>query len=218
MAPKTRTSKDKSDWRICPESGVLYHTTDAAAHATWLSAGASSLTAPPYAHVRGKQFRSQLSLAEDRTLAAPSLSESVKFVSVFLPKPVLNPCQIGFAGWVRVSSGNGNGFEAVLRAFPSNTAAVSQTAMSSNVANQAIGSQNAASQNSGSQNAVTSLMAGRYSWLGRAQAAGQLLAEDILSVETFRNVWKILFTVRRYVILNTYENRNIVLIEYGIPP
>jgi hypothetical protein len=188
MAPKTRSSKDKSDWRICPESGVLYHTSDAAAHATWLSAGASSLTAPPYAHVRGKQFRSQLTLAEDRTLAAPSLSESVKFVSVFLPKPVLNPCQIGFAGWVRVSS-IGNSFEAVLRAFPSNTA------LSTNVANQSIGSQNAASQNSVSQNAATSLVAGRYSWLGRAQAAGQLLAEDILSVQTFRNVWKILLPI-----------------------
>ncbi len=188
MAPKTRSSKDKSDWRICPESGVLYHTTDAAAHAAWLSAGASSLTAPPYAHVRGKQFRSQLTLTEERTLASPSLSESVKFVSVFLPKPVLNPCQIGFAGWVRVSS-SGNGFEAVLRAFPSNTA------LSTNVANQAIGSQNAASQNSGSQNAVTSLVAGRYAWLGRAQAAGQLLAEDILSVETFRNVGKILLPI-----------------------
>jgi hypothetical protein len=203
MAPKTRSSKEKSDWRICPDSGVMYYTTDAAAHAAWLSAGASSLTAPHYAHVRGKQFRSQLSLAEDRTLAAPSLSESVKYVSVFLPKAVLNPCQIGFAGWVRVSS-IGSGFEAVLRAFPSNTAAVSQTAMSPNVA---IGSQNAASQNSGSQNAVTSLVAGRYSWLGRAQAAGQLLAEDILSVETFRNVWKILFTI-------CPENKKIVLIEY----
>jgi hypothetical protein len=131
-------------------------------------------------------------------------------VSVFLPKPVLNPCQIGFAGWVRVSS-IGNGFEAVLRAFPSNTAAVSQTAMSPNVP---IGSQNAASHNSVSQNAGTSLVAGRYSWLGRAQAARQLLAEDILSVETFRNVWKILFTICD--MSYTFGNRNIVLIECQI--
>ena len=156
MAPKTRSSKDKNEWRVCPDSGVLYHSADAPLHAAWLSAGPPPLGAPPpppYAHVSLKQYHAPLSLTDDlKTLVSLPLSESVKYGSIFLPKPVLNPCQIGFASWVRVSSSSG--FEAVLRAFPL-------------------------------AGAAGGLVAGRSSWLGRAAAAGRLTEESV-RVESFR--------------------------------
>jgi hypothetical protein len=50
-----------------------------------------------------------------------TVSENVKYVTIFLPKAVLNPCQIGFASWVRVTCGR---LEAVLRALPHSLAGV----------------------------------------------------------------------------------------------
>ena len=156
MAPKTRSSKEKSEWRVCPDTGRMFHSGDAVAHAAWLSSGSSAGAAPPrYPHVAGKQFVSPVQLMEDKTGLGPvTLSESVKYVSIFLPKPLLNPCQIGFASWVRVTCGGG--FEAVLRAFPLCTAA------------------------------TTTAAAVKTSWLARALEAGSVTEEDMLIVETFR--------------------------------
>jgi hypothetical protein len=119
MGPKTRSSKEKTEWRICPESGRLYHSSDTAAHSAWLS---SSASAPRYPCVHRKQFISPVFLSKDSKIdGLVTISESVKYISIFLPKAVLNPCQIGFASWVRVTCGR---LEAVLRAFPHNIAGV----------------------------------------------------------------------------------------------
>ena len=114
MAPKSKGTKNRSEWSLCQKSGIFYHSSDSGALSSVLNTSSSPADEPSFPHIIGLTFRSPLNACH-RTNLSTKLSEHDVNAGVYLPLAVLQSLEIGFGCYVTVS---GSGFHLVLRAFP----------------------------------------------------------------------------------------------------
>lgn len=127
MGPKSKgkPASNKADWSFCSLSGLGFHSSDSAAHSSFLETSLNSPTttatpgqteAPPFPHIHNSVFRANVVVREESPTTSPqSFSRSQLFNSVFLPDFVAKACNIGFSSHVLVTSSS---FTVVLRAYP----------------------------------------------------------------------------------------------------
>ena len=84
---------------VCPQSDVMYYSSDSEAHSSWLSAGCPP--SPGHAHIRACVLHSSVSLVAHSVLA-PALSTRLAFSSVFLHPVTAKQCGLGQASLVRL--------------------------------------------------------------------------------------------------------------------
>ena len=82
MPPKIKSPKVKPDWVLCPQSGLLYHSTDSSTHAAWLSSCTISPT-PSHTHIVSDRLNSTINLVSPSSLSL-SLPPQVLYSSIFL--------------------------------------------------------------------------------------------------------------------------------------
>eukprot|EP00090_Calanus_glacialis_P026694 TRINITY_DN41968_c0_g1_i1.p1 TRINITY_DN41968_c0_g1~~TRINITY_DN41968_c0_g1_i1.p1 ORF type:complete len:827 (-),score=300.90 TRINITY_DN41968_c0_g1_i1:33-2513(-) len=101
MPPKSKSPKVKPDWILCPQSGLLYHSTDSATHATWLSSSGYTTTTPSHPHIVTDRLISTINLVAPSSLSL-SLPPQVLYSSVFISPFVAKQCGLGQASLVLV--------------------------------------------------------------------------------------------------------------------
>ena len=99
MPPKTKSPKAKPEWVLCPQSGLLYHSTDFTTHSTWLSSTTTST--PTHPHIVSDILNSTISLVSASSLSL-SLPSRVIYSSLFLSPCVAKQCGLGQASLVLV--------------------------------------------------------------------------------------------------------------------
>jgi len=100
MPPKSKSPKVKPDWILCPQSGLLYHSTDSATHAVWLSSGCTTST-PSHPHIVTDRLISTINLVAPSSLSL-SLPPQVLYSSVFISPFIAKQCGLGQASLVLV--------------------------------------------------------------------------------------------------------------------
>jgi len=103
MPAKSKQSpKTKADWLVCPQSGLMYHSSSTDSHSAWLSSGSTPF--PGHAHIRDNVLHCPASLLAHSALA-PALSTRLAFSSVFLHPVTAKQCGLGQASLVRLRLG-----------------------------------------------------------------------------------------------------------------
>ena len=114
MPAKTKQSpKSRADWVLCPQSGLLYHSSASETHSAWLTSG--SPPSPGHSHIRDNVLHCPVSIMAHSALA-PTLSTRLAFSSVFLHPVTAKQCGLGQASLVRLRLG---GQEVILTLFTS---------------------------------------------------------------------------------------------------
>eukprot|EP00092_Neocalanus_flemingeri_P019952 GFUD01021611.1.p1 GENE.GFUD01021611.1~~GFUD01021611.1.p1 ORF type:complete len:834 (-),score=379.80 GFUD01021611.1:19-2520(-) len=101
MPPKSKSPKVKPEWVLCPQSGLLHHSTDSTTHSTWLSSSTTSPT-PPHPHIVSDRLNTTISLVSPSSLSL-SLPTQVLYSSIFISPCVARQCGLGQASLVLVT-------------------------------------------------------------------------------------------------------------------
>ena len=95
-SPKTRTA----EWLLCPQSGLLYHSSTQDLHSSWLAS--SSPCPAPHPHIRDSSTLHCRAALLPAAAVSPWLSARLAFSSVFLHPSTALQCGLGQASLVRV--------------------------------------------------------------------------------------------------------------------
>ena len=101
-AKKPGGGQSKSEWVLCPSSGLLHHCLDSASHAAWLEQEQAG--SPSYAHIAGDCFSAPLAVVARSSLGL-GLPENVLYSSVFVSPAVASACKFGQGAWAVLRAG-----------------------------------------------------------------------------------------------------------------
>jgi len=127
MPPKIKSPKVKPDWVLCPQSGLLYHSTDSSTHAAWLSSCTISPT-PSHTHIVSDRLNSTINLVSPSSLSL-SLPPQVLYSSIFLSPCAARHCALSQASLVLVKV---NTTQLILTMFTSPTLSPTQISCTPN--------------------------------------------------------------------------------------